>query len=362
MELDKTIEKIEFDGCYMNDNSAGAQQVLIQSSSVASCYFNNCRIRNINGTPSRFVAKHSTFKNLSVGTIAYGCTKTALLENCFVGSLTPVLNGSIGVLPSQIVNGVITLPKTPFVQGLYPGSIMFASANVSGGDMYPLTFAVLNVRTDGTNLIADTTLSSSFSAPQVVVGGVSMYRFVRHPCPNFTAKNCYGCDDIINVSRAPDEQPLFQYIRKLLVGYIGSTSLTTGPSMMIWGKIVKVRINVIRPYTGALSALTMRLGSVGASGIQTDGVTTFNWAAAVNLKLAGERVFLPTGNTGLQTGDVDPNSGAFWFRSKVTPYLSGDTTGDTLAQQAIVDLEIITDQGLPNIENLQFGRITFPGL
>jgi len=359
MEVDKSVEQLEFVGCWMNSNAAGTQQIGVQSSNIGLT-MNNCKIRNLNGTPGRTVIRNSVFTNkINLGTLAYGCTKTVLLENCFVASLLASQSGSIGVAPANVVNGVITVPQSPPPQGLYPGSVMFATDAVSTGRVFPLSFVVLNVRTDGTNYLVDTTLPPSFSAP-LVSGN---YRFQRHPCPNLTVRSCYGCDAVVSASHATPGTPVNSYIRKLLTGYFGSSggSVTPGPAIQIWGTIVSVKVNVLRPYTGALGTLTMRFGTVGPSAIATDGITVFNWGLVINVKTAGLRTITATGNTGLQTGDVDPGSGAFWFASTVTPWLSGDTSGDTMVQQALIDFEIVTDQGLLGMENFQFGTITFPG-
>jgi hypothetical protein len=355
MEVDKDIELMEFENCF-SDDALGSGTISFQSASIEKCLMNNCRFKKVNGTPKRLVARNTSIGTLQISPAGYGVSKSILLENCFVGSLAANVSGFISVPPANVANGVITLPKYPTTaSAFHPGSIWCSQC--PSGTIAPCTFAVLNVRTDGTNTITDTTLDGAFSAPTFS----GNYRFFRHPGPNFTAHGCYGCTDISNQSRAPDEQPVYQYSRRLIV--TNQVVGLTGGASTLWGKLVKYRVNVIRPYTGPAAACKLLLGASGAGGVAVDGVTLVNWNPQVNLKVAGERVFTLTGTTGLQAGDVDPAFTYFWFRSGFTHWITGDTTADTLEKQAVVDVEIITDQGLPDIENILFGSVAaYPGL
>src|SRR5207248_9950129 len=139
-------------------------------------------------------------------------------------------------------------------------------------------------------------LPHSFSAPADDSGN---YWISAHPCPDVTVRDCRGCPDIVALSQAPAGRPLFEYARLML-----TNAFATIRRMIVWGALVKLRINVIRPYTGSLAALDLNvLGQFGAGIVQVDGFTLSKWNPIINLKIAGERVIMPGAFTGDQTGD-----------------------------------------------------------
>ena len=117
--------------------------------------------------------------------------------------------------------------------------------------------------------------------------------------------------------------------------------------VIIWGTLVKLRVNVIRAYTGALATLNLNvLGQFGGGIVGVDGFTLSKWNPTINLKIAGERIITPGAFTGDQTGDSDLSIGAVWFYNGLKPFLSGNISADNGDKWPTVEIEVITDQGI----------------
>jgi hypothetical protein len=116
----------------------------------------------------------------------------------------------------------------------------------------------------------------------------------------------------------------------------------------MWGRLERLRINVLRPYTGALGTLTLHaLQQYGATKIDGPfaGGAAVNYDPIVNLKLAGMRELLPpNAATGLQAGDTISTLTDSWFTSAVSPFISADISAETRDKWPIWQVEMITEQ------------------
>jgi hypothetical protein len=75
--------------------------------------------------------------------------------------------------------------------------------------------------------------------------------------------------------------------------------------------------------------------------------TMSQYSVKINLKIAGVRTITPTAVTGNQTGDVIPAAIAVWFwADALDPLLSTAFTTETPAQLPIVQIDLVTDQGV----------------
>jgi len=217
----------------------------------------------------------------------------------------------------------------------------------SGGTYnYSTPFICTNVRSDGNKVYFDTTLPSNFSVPLDKDGKMWV---TPHPCPDVTVRGCRGCADIVSLSHAPGGRPLFEYARLTLSG-----DFSTAARVMLWGKLVKLRVNVIRPYTGALATLNLKvLGQFGAGIVGVDGFTLSQWNPIINLKIAGERTITPGAFTGDQAGDGNLSIGAVWFYDGLKPFLVGNISADAKDKWPTVEIELFADQGITAEEKLK---------
>jgi len=319
-----------------------------QSASIERAEIKNSRIRNLSGTAKHMVIKKTRIQKLTIGAIAYGNTLSLLMENCEVKTVIGSTSQRRAFARASLVNGTFTAPLKPSINTFVPEGKMFFTG--AGGTVnYGTPFICTNVRSDGTTVYFDTTLPSNFSVPLDKDGKMWV---TPHPCPNVTVRDCQGCPDIVNLSQAPAGRPLFEYGRLTLTGNFATTG-----RMTVWGRLVKLRVNVIRPYTGALPTLNLNvLGQFGAGIIGVDGSALNRWNPVINLKIAGERMIMPGSVTGDQTGDSNLSAGANWFYDGFSPRLLADISADTEDKWPTVEIEVIADQGITATEKSKAKR------
>jgi hypothetical protein len=339
VEVDKDLELLELDDVTC---ISGNGLMLFQSASTERAEIKNSRIRKLNGTARHMIIKNTSIQKLIIGAIAYGNTLSLLMENCQVSQVTGGTTQRISFLPSAVVNGTFTAPLKPALNCFVPGGKMFFTG-AGGAVNFGTPFICTNVRLDGNNVYFDTTLPRNFSVPVDEKGKIWV---TPHPCPNVTVRDCHGCPDIVNLSLAPAGKPLFESARLMLTGNFATIS-----RIIVWGALVKLRVNVIRAYTGALATLNLNvLGQFGAGIVGVDGFTLSQWDPIINLKIAGERIITPGAFTGNQTGDSNLSIGAIWLYNGFSPRLSADISGDTEDKWPTVEIEVTADQGITAIE------------
>jgi hypothetical protein len=345
VEVDKVLELLELDDVTC---TSGNGLMVFQSASIKRAEIKNSHIRKLHGTARHMVIKDTNIQDLRIGARGYGNTLSLLMENCQINSL---IGNTIRVSwsPSSIANGRFTTPnKGSAGKGFVPGGKYFFTA-AGGAYNYGTPFVCTAVTADGTNNYFDTTLPESFSAP---VDDRGNYWVSAHPCPNVTVRDCHGCPDIVNLSQAPAGKPLFEYARLMLTG-----DFATIARIIVWGTLVKLRVNVIRPYTGGLATLNLNaLGQYGAGIVDVGGFTLSKWDPIINLKIAGERIITPGAFTGNQTGDSNLSIGAIWLYNGFSPRLSADISGDTEDKWPTVEIEVIADQGITATEKSKAKR------
>lgn len=339
VEVDKVVEFLELDDvtCLQRKGI-----LLFQSASIEKCVIKNSRIRKLTGTPKHIVIQHTDIDQLRIGATGYGNTLSFLMENCQVNAL---IGNTVRVSwpPAAIAKGRFTTPNQgSAAKRFVPGGTYFFTA--AGGTVnYGTPFVCTAITADETNNYFDTTLPESFSAP---VDDRGNYWVSAHPCPNVTVRDCHGCPDVVNLSQAPPGRPLFEYVRLRL-----TRDFAAAGRVIIWGTLVKLRVNVVRAYTGALATLNLNvLGQFGAGTVGVDGFTLRKWNPIINLKVAGERLITPGACTGNQTGDSDLSIGAVWFYNGLKPFVSGNISADAEDKWPIVEIEVMTDQGITATE------------
>jgi hypothetical protein len=214
-------------------------------------------------------------------------------------------------------------------------------------------FMVMAIGNDGTNIWFDTTLK----AMPTYTGGLGAPNCITvHPCPRFSSRSVDGDQQALQFSKGTAESPLYSYIHKV---YSSDLVFTTNQSLLAWGTLVSLTINVIVADTGTNATLTMNpCAHFGAWYVPaTNAQAQLN--PVVDLKTAGKRVITPTAVTGSAGADVlGAAPGAIWFMGTassgytINPYLSvpiTTTTNATAATFPVVEIELITDQGITKL-------------
>jgi hypothetical protein len=211
-------------------------------------------------------------------------------------------------------------------------------------------FLVLAIGDDGTNIWFDTTLAAlpAYTSPLGIPDII-----VPHPCGRFSARGISGDPQALQFSKAPPETPLYSYIHKVY----GADLAYPAVPLTAWGTLVSLTVNVIIADTGPNTGLLLNpCGQYGA--YRVDGTNTVaSYNPHIDLKTAGKRVITPTAVTGsVGLDNVGPAPGPIWFMgtsgtagAPVWPFLNNPVAGQTAVQMPLVEIELITDQGITKL-------------
>jgi hypothetical protein len=165
------------------------------------------------------------------------------------------------------------------------------------------------------------------------------------PAVQFTCIDCMGSPEALSLSQAPAGAPLYSYSNHTYTGNFGDT-----PSFEQWGKLVSIKIDVTKPYTGGKPSLDLEaLGQFGSFVLNPDGSIS-RIDPTINLKAAGERYITSTSVTGLQPGDNISAPGPVSFIGSLNAFMGlngtlADISSDDPSTWPSVSIEIVTDQG-----------------
>jgi hypothetical protein len=352
IELDKCIQSIRFYDC------VHAQQLIsLAASNDKMIVDSNEFWQGIVGTPAKQThISDSYIESLFIGT-TYGPGGALILDNCRIDKITPIFTGSeigIGGIDLSYSNGVFSIANSSAdLQLMYrwvPGQMGFLDY---GGSIYAFPFVVTGITDDGTNTHLATNLGLA-TLPTITGLALTAGSIRTHSCPRLSARNNTGCDEVINISKAPSDSPWMTYSRRFFTGSISSGTIQAARQ---FGYITKIRVNVIRAYTGAQAQLNLFLeGQFGAFYFDTATNAGARWATAgvgayVNTKVAGERDILLGSQTGIQGSDNVPALAAtVWINFIAFPFFGDNSgnnvsvAGDNTNQWPIVELEITLNQ------------------
>lgn len=359
MEVDKYIDSVTI-------NNSSVKVVFCQSSSVNLLTINGSTILNVTGTPKKTVITNSTITGqlLPGPAFAFGRADELICTNCVINQIGSTINGGAyvdkgasdgGINNSPGVSmsgGVITFPNNYEGVGVIawavPGTVCFWSDENGWAET---TFRVLAVTQDASNTYVTTNLKGTFLPPAFNATKIFVF---PHPAPKATFTGCTGTDGMAaSLSNAPPRAPLFSYQQRT---YTGATAHAVAqPKYFVWGNLVSLSINVTTPYTGAGT----QTFSIGPSWPYIDSNNSHGispvYDAAVNTKIAGNRLITLTGVTGAQSLDTGLAVGdalQTWFTGLnvgTGPAFSADLSG------AVITVTFQTDQGFPRaITPLQF--------
>ena len=219
-----------------------------------------------------------------------------------------------------------------------PGGYCYFEGQLENEDF---VFKVTGIREDVDSIYVDTD-SALADFPSVPLTGGKLFIHTL-PVPSATFENCTGCPEVVEASLAPAAgKPLFSYIKRTYTESLGVAPPAALP--LIFGRIAYCKITVVTPYSGALS-LTFKPARFDNWGTIKSDASTYNFAATVNAKIAGERVIAFSGNSGGQSGDTLPTlPEAVWFATAGTPVLSRGVSGE--GNGPVIILEVLADQGI----------------
>src|SRR6185437_3019722 len=86
------------------------------------------------------------------------------------------------------------------------------------------------------------------------IGAVGRPKILASPAPKFTCTNCTCNPTVVDLSQAPADAPLYSYSK---ITYNGNFKVQGGPKL--WGKLVSMKINVTKPYTGTKATLPVEV-------------------------------------------------------------------------------------------------------
>jgi hypothetical protein len=350
-EVDKSVSLLRYDKLMQ-------KTLKIQSASIENCVISNSRLFQLTGTAKNQVIQNTEIAGeLKLGPIGYGTTESLVMNDCKVGTLAWQFAGTSWPATSY-AKGTFTAPRATWLDkhltGIAPGQTYFM---VSSAGRLALPFKIKNIRDDGRNIHVDTTLPATVNVPKVDIGGGAMgWSFIAHPCPSATVTDSTGCQDVLNMSNAQKGKPFGSYALYHLIGNFRDTT----PTSFVVGNLVKMRVNVIRPYTGTLGSLILKMDQFGFDSLTNANGSSFsNWDPQINVKIAGERVITPGRTTGAQSGDANITINGVWITRSMRPYMGPGNPSDIGSENEtvwpIVDVELTTNQGIVAVESVISG-------
>jgi hypothetical protein len=162
--------------------------------------------------------------------------------------------------------------------------------------------------------------------------------------PHTTVRNCTGCPEIENLNGSED-RPALSYFKRRYSGNIGTTATAAGYSnhlCFVRGNLEELRVNVIKPYTGASATVRLTCSSNGYS--YSSGVVSSPLSQTINLKVAGERIITPTGATGAQALDAIAPYGD-WIARVIAMECNVNFADADQGTVPIVEITVKTNQG-----------------
>jgi hypothetical protein len=304
IEVDKFIDYLEYNDCSIyriQCQSAGTNEQLVVT--------NNCTVSDLTAGLKYNTVEDSAIGKFTVGAQSYGATVSCTITGCTATSFAGFTRSV--TLPTgtftNMVDGVIRIPsetvRTSNIRlDLIPGTELWyflgAPQTAQGPtaafqildewrDYQPEASPVINDICYQTTLVGD---ESAVSFGQTLV--------VLHPCPNLVVETSSGNDAIAAHSRlgTANAKPLWSYCYRSLSGYPWVQT-----NVPVYGIFVSMRINVTKPYTGAIQVPYYWPARFGLP-LWPDYPVN-RWTTKINLGVAGERVVTATSVTGAQSGD-----------------------------------------------------------
>jgi hypothetical protein len=341
MEVDKLTTK-----ALIGEYGPPAKNILIQSSSVDEMHIRG-GTRSINGTARHTLITGGSSDSIVLGPTAYGISDSIEIRDRIINREirgTPSL--SVPASAFTFANGVLRYAGYKHApQWLVPGAVGVIRTVSPYLDHH--VFRIRNIRSEDGKINGPILIETDIHGSKLPeVNGLANAGLVRHNAPRLTVVNCTGCPDAEELSLVPPDSPFGIFRRRTYDGSVADSS-----SGYLLGRLVHLKINVVRPYTGTAPTLTLRLARYGMFLVQRDK-TVIRSNFAVNLRVAGERVITPEGVTGAQSGDahlIDLTGGIWMPGVGFGAYIGNGSSavnisGEDEFVRPIVRIEALTDQ------------------
>lgn len=337
VEFDKQIENLTLTDC----DSTGL--CIFQSASIHNAILEGVHLTTLTGTPLNCTirssaARASVIGDLQIGPTGFGVADSLAISDATISSFgytrrTDTLS-DFTVSTNTLSRAVAFGP----VRWAHPGVHMFfcKSDNIQ---VLQYAFQVTDCYESGGFVIIETDYPGTIPT---TVAGDSALNLIAHPMRSISVSNCTGCDEMLELSLASSPTLLNQYVNRTKTG---NTLFTSGsqPSCNIWGTIVSLKVNVTQAYTGGGGLF---LNVTGNASAVVSGVLT-GYAPLIDLNTVGLRTITPAGVTGSVGADsiLTPDAST-WFTRYIAPFITFDISGQPSGNWPIVNIELITDQGI----------------
>jgi len=165
-------------------------------------------------------------------------------------------------------------------------------------------------------------------------------QMLQHPASRITVRNCVGNTSLADHNGVSDV-PMYSRIKR---SYWGPGINDT--TMPIWGNLVSLTINVVRPYTGS-GGFTLALTGTG----YTTGGAVSAFSETVDCTVAGLRTITATTTTG-SAGADSISAYANWLGSQLSAVSTGGNFS-IMDQNPVVEIFMQTDQGITGYHTLE---------
>jgi len=340
IEADKLVESVIINGGTLRG-------IDFQSSSIDLLQMNGTIVTGfIHGTPKKAVISNSHMADFHPGTLWYGHTDEVSCTNCAIDTFgwygtSYKVNNSL-----SMSNGIIMVPNnTPNGAGDITWAVPGNNVFFAGEQFYEIPFKILGVTQDrGGNVLVQTDQTGGWPPTALWYQGTAL-SIRAHPAPKFTCTNCRGDPAVVDLSQAPAGAPLSTYSKRTYTGTLLLYPHYPLPPVTMWGKLVSIKINVTKPYTGILSSLSLQ--AMDTFTIKQSDNTWYRYTPMIDLKTVGERVITPAGVTGAQPGDSALGlPGPVTLTGNVGPLYPNDISSESSSVWPVVTIEIQTDQGI----------------
>ncbi|HEY6329415.1 MAG TPA: hypothetical protein VI756_08755 [Blastocatellia bacterium] len=332
IEMDKIVTNVSISGSTI-------KSIDFQSSSIDNFTMTSSVISNyLHGGPKNATISNCTIQQLEPGAWGYGASAGMALSNCTINSpIAPLGADGSGLGTYTIRSGVLTVPNSA---GPQHWAVPGASVYLTGGQANEYSLTVVDLSQDSTNTYIQTSLSGGYPT---IPGSSST--FVAYPATTFTCSGCSGDPTAVDASLAPSGNTFFSYANRTLTR---SNIGTSQPVIPVWGNLISLSVNVITPYTGVQSTLTLNIGPGGVL-VQNSSGAFAVYQPTFNLKVAGLRTITPTGVTGAQSGDsiTAPGSGTRLYDDELQLYCGTNIGSESSSVYPTVQLIVVTTGGFP---------------
>lgn len=332
MEVDKNVQ-------YLEINNSNLRAIHVQSPSVMRAIYSNVNCTHFwHGTGRRAEIYGGSAPGIKVGCDGYGGCESLIMDGFDDQGfgIDWVSSQRQDAADFDLVGNVLTYNGGGILPFGAERTALFIAGKMTSNFLHVgLTQRLGTVEDDGDGFPAHT-ISLAELAPAFLDDGEPTY-VVQHPCVDATLRNLIGAGAVY--SDGPAHIPLFSYARD-------TGNFETQSDLTIWGRIISIRVNVTRSYTGGQANCRLHLG--GQNGnipvIHANGAAGFDFDFTINCKIAGERIITAASITGGQSGDTATPPGNIWFMNVISPKVTDNISGDTSLQKPMVTVTIETNQ------------------